>query len=549
MTRRHSTSARLGALLLALGIAALAGCGGGAKPQQTAPAPAQPAPGQAPAPAPAAKPIEELVIAFRGDAATLDPHMRNETTTITFQAHIFNYLMSYNADGQIVPELAESWKTVKDDVWEFKLRQGVKFHNGEPFNATQAAYSINRAKTHPKSQQVGQIVAVKEAKAVDETTLQVVTNGPAPMLLLGLSAIAMVPEGYIKQVGDDVFSQKPVGTGPYKFVEWKQNEYLKLEAWEGYWGPKPAFKKVKLRPIPDAATRVAALISGEIHVAESVNIDDIDRVKKDPKLAVLRTPSQRVIYLTMDYYRATGSPGSFLPEQKNPFLDKRVRRAVYHAINVDEIIQGVMGGAASPASQMIHPSSFGYNPDVKRLPYDPNKAKELLKEAGYANGFKVRLDAPNDRYINDKQIAEAIAGQLKKVGIEVVVNAVPKSKFFPDMDKGNFTMFLAGWGTQNISNTLNAIFHSKDAKKRTGGTNRAQYANPRVDALIEKADTTMDEKERLKLYQEAIRIIQDEDVVWVPLHYEEIIFGVDKRVTFKPRFDEYVFAWEMKPGN
>lgn len=521
--------------ILALSI--LAGCAGSKSANPT------PAPGESPAPA--AKPIEELIIGFRGDAFTLDPHMRNETRTVNWQAHIFDYLM-WETDGKMEPQLALSWKAIQDDTWEFKLKQGVKFHNGEPFNAEVAAYSIMRAKTHPKSQQIAQITGVKEAKAIDETTLHIITNGPAPMSLIGISNIAMVPPGYIKEVGDNVFSQKPVGTGRYKFVEWKKNEYLALERNEAYFGTKPEYQKVKFRAMPEAATRLAALLSGEIHVAEGISSDDVPRVQSNSQTHILQTPSQRVIYLTFNLQKENGADGSFLPDKKNPFTDVRVRQAVYHAINIDEIIQGVMGGAASPSAQYIHPKSFGFNPDVKRLPYDLNKAKQLLTDAGYPNGFKVRLDATNDRYINDKQIAEAIGGQLKKVGIEVEVNAYPNSKFFPDMNAGNFVMFMAGWGTQNISNTLNAIFSCPNPRAGRGGTNRAKYCNQTVDNLIAKADRTVDDKERLKLYHEAIKIAQDQDVVWVPLHYEEIIIGADKRLTFEPRFDEYIFAWKIQ---
>lgn len=540
-------STRLAAAVAAIGILAIAltGCGGGPTATQRA-AQTTGAPPGAPAASQAGGPrIDELVIAFRGDAATLDPHMRNETTTVTFQEHIYDALVALDADGKLVPQLAEKWERKNDTSWVFTLRKGVKFHNGDPFNAEAAAFSIMRAKKHPKSQMAHNIVGVKDARSLSDGTLEIITDGPFPSLILGLQAIKMVSPKYAEAAKDEKMALEPMGTGPYKFVRWVKSDHMALEANPDWWGGKVDFPKVKLRPIPDAATRVAALISGEVHVAESINVEDVDRVKAKDTLKVERTPSQRVIYLTMTYWPG-GLDGLKNTDGKNPFMDVRVRKAIYHAINEDEIIKFVMGGAASPASQYIHPKSYGYNSNVKRLPYDPEKAKQLLREAGYPNGFPVRLDAPNDRYINDKQIAEAIVGQLRKVGIDAQLNAVPKSKFFPDMDAGKFSMYLAGWGTNNISSTLNGQVRTPDKSKGVGHVNRIRLSNKRIDELIQKADVTLDDKERERLYQEVIRIAQDDLVAWVPLHYEELIFGVNKSVSFTPRFDEAVYAFEMK---
>lgn len=470
--------------------------------------------------------------------------MRNETTTTTWQAHVFDYLMVTNAAGQFVPVLAESWDRVDDVTWVFKLRKGVKFTNGEPFNATQAAYSILRARDHTASQHKHYVVSVADAKAIDEHTLQVTTKGPFPMLIMSLKTIAMVPQGEIEKVGDEAFAQKPVGTGVYKMVNWIRSDHMTLIANPDYWGEQPDFQKVRFRPIPDSATRLAALLSGEIHVAESISAEDLPRVEQSPKLYVAATPSVRFIYLTFGQYRETGSDGSFLPDKKNPFMDPRVRKAVAYGVNVPEIIEHVHGGYGEPASQPLHYNSFGYNPDIKVKQYDPAKAKQLLAEAGYPNGFKIRLDATNDRYVNDKQVAEVIGGQLTKIGIEVEVNAFSKSNFFPDMDAGKFSIFMGGWGTDNVSASMNALFHTKG--DGFGGTNRARYSNPTVDALIQQGNTTMDDKAREKIFQEALRIITEEDQAWVPLYYEGILFGVANRVDMEARFDEVVFAWEMK---
>jgi len=490
----------------------------------------------------------ELVIAFRGDAATLDPHLRSENTTWNFQSHIFDYLFNYDADGEIRPHLATSLERVNDTTWLLHLRQGVKFHNGEPFNAKAAAYSLTRAKIHPRSQMAYWLASVDQIEAVDEYTVRLTTVGPRPLLLMDLTqSIMMVPPQYIEEVGDAEFERRPVGTGAYKFVEWVRDQHLILEVnpdWWGWEGREPAITRVVMRPIPEAATRVAALLTGEVHVAESITIEDLPRVEMSPDHYVARVPSQRVIYLTMDYWREKGSHGMG-PNEPNPFMDPRVRRAVAHAINVDDIVQYVMGGAAYPANQFIHPNAYGYNPNIVRPEYNPEKARELLAEAGYPNGFTVRLDAPNDRYINDAEIAQAIAGQLRQVGINVNVNLMPRAEFFPRIDRGDFTMYLAGWGSINISSILNSQLRCRDPERGLGHANRIRFCSPAFDTLVSTADITFDDEERLELYHEAIRLALEDYVVWVPIHYEEIVMGIDARFQMKPRFDEMIYAYEV----
>lgn len=493
---------------------------------------------------------EELIIGFRGDAATLDPHMRSETTTLNLQAHIYDYLFNYGVDGSIKPHLGLSLENVDDTTWLLHLRQGVQFTNGEPFNAEAAAYSINRAKTHPRSQTAHFLAAVERATPVDEYTVEITTLGPRPLLLLDLThSVMMVPPRYVEEVGDAEFALKPVGTGAYIFEEWVRDQHLKLTVNPDWWGWQEGFvpdiTRVTMRPIPETATRVAALVTGEIHVAESIAVEDIPRVEASPDHYVARTPSQRVIYLTMDYFREKDSPG-MAPGQPNPFMDRRVRQAVYHAINKDEIIEFVMGGAAYPADQFVHPNAYGFNPNLKGFPHDPDRARELLREAGYPQGFRVRIDVPNDRYINDADIAQAVAGQLRQVGIDAWVNATPRAEFFPRVDNGDFTVYIAGWGSLNLSATLNAQLRCRDPERGLGHVNRLGYCNPAFDELVARADVTFDEEERTRLYHEAIRVALDEDVVWVPLHYEEIVAGIDARFDIPLRFDEMFFAYETR---
>lgn len=491
-----------------------------------------------------------LVIGFEGDAATLDPHARNETTTTTIQRHVYEQLISLDANLKIKPDLAESWRLLDDNTWEFKLRKGVKFHNGEPFNAAAAKYSLERCKTHPKSQYKYMVPDYKEIAVVDDYTLRFVTKSPTPELLIMLESISMVPPKYFSETEYGKVATTMVGTGPYKFVEWVKDDHITLvrnENWHRH--PKPDWEKVIIRPIPQDATRVAALLTGEIDACWGVSIPDIPRVEKNKNTYVSRCPSQRVIYVMFDIYSEKGGPAPNaqpgIPAGKpNPFKDIRVRKAIAHAINVDEIIKYVMEGSAYPASQMVSHYATGYNPNVKRPKYDLELAKKLLAEAGYPNGFEAVIDTPNDRYINDQQVTEAIAAQLAKIGIKLKVIASPKAVFFPKLDRYESPFFLAGWGTLSWQGTMNAFFREK--KGSYGRTNRGRFADPQIEKKMDLANSMMDEAKREKLRNEISEYLYSTYYV-IPLYYQENVFGFSKRIKDgKARVDERLFAFELK---
>jgi peptide/nickel transport system substrate-binding protein len=381
-----------------------------------------------------------LIIAFRGDAATMDPHARAETTTLAIQGNIYERLIDLDLDLNLAPKLAETWKLIDDHTWEFKLKRGVKFQNGEPFNAAAVKFSLVRAKTWKKSQFKRYLPDYKEILIVDDDTLRIITKNPEPELPLMISNINMAPPKFFQSHDPGYLATHACGTGAYKLVEWVKDDHFKLTANEDWHGGTVDFKEVIIRPIPNDATRVAALISGEIDACWAVSIPDISRIESDPNTYIKRCPSQRIIYLMLDVYTKKGGPG---PEMQpgipagapNPYRDIRVRKAVAHAINVDEIIQYVMNGSAYPATQVLTNFAPDFNPNIKRTAYDPELAKKLLAEAGFADGFVTNFDTPNDRYINDSQVAEAIAGQLKKVGINLKVVAQPKSVYFAKIKK------------------------------------------------------------------------------------------------------------------
>ncbi|HEU5017333.1 MAG TPA: ABC transporter substrate-binding protein [Pseudolabrys sp.] len=494
--------------------------------------------------APGDSPAERLVVAWQGGATTLDPIMRSETTTFSWQRHIFDLLTMPNREGGVDPRIVTSWKNLDPKTWRLTLRSDVKFHDGSKMTADDVGKSIMDAKQNPKSQVKNFVVNVTGYKVVNPTTIDVSFSAPDPIFPRHLDSIPLMPEALIAKEGREAFEKHPIGSGPYTFESWLAEDHLDIKAWDGFWGKKPDFKYVRLESIPNNATRLAALLSGQVQVAEKVAPADFERVKNSGKTHLTMVPGFRTIYLAMDAWRTTGSAG--MPQgQKNPFMDPRVRKAVYQAINVDLIRKKIFNDAVTTATQFIPPHIEGHDKSLKRFPYDIKAAKKLLSEAGYPNGFTVRLDATNDRYFEDSLVAQALGGLLKQVGINVQVNAIPKAVFFPKVNKGDFTMYMAGWGNIDGISTYDALYHCRDLKTGYGHVNREHFCNKKTDAMMAKAAETFDDAARLKLEHQIYDIVDRKDIAYVPLYYENVIAGLSNIVEYKARPDELILAWQM----
>lgn len=491
-----------------------------------------------------------VVIAITGDAETMDSVLSAISTTFSIQRHMLEPLVDNDPDGKLIPMLATSWRLIDNFTWEFKLRPNVRFHNGEPFNAEAAKFSVERAQTHPRSLQKAYVSLIKEARAVDDVTLRLITSAPAPDLLSNLANnIYMVPPRYAREAGDEGLARKPVGTGPYRFVEWIRDDRIVLEANPNYWGPKPQATRVTIKPIPEGATRVAALLAGEVDVVEGIPVPDIPRVAKTRGFKVLRKQGPRLIFLAMDTFRdrggrhPQGSPG-INDGAANPFKDVRVRQALYYAINTKEIVEQVLGGAAAPAEQMLPPFMLGYNPKVRRPSYDPSKAKRLLAEAGYPNGFTVRLDVPTDRYVNDREVGLALVGMLSRVGITVTLNGMPRAIYFPRMRVFDTSLQMSGWLTLISSINWAAMLGCVDPKTGYGRANYGRHCSPDLNRLIDIMNTELDEAKRKEAFFKAAELTRQE-VGKIPLYFEELVRGVKDNITMPVRVDESVLAFDI----
>ncbi|SMC16714.1 peptide/nickel transport system substrate-binding protein [Desulfacinum hydrothermale DSM 13146] len=479
-----------------------------------------------------------LVAAVDTPPRMMNPHGDDSDAGLSFMANFFDGLLQRKGpDGKLMPALAERWEHPDLLTWRFYLRKGVTFHNGNPFTAQDVKFTFERLKNPEVSEFLNTGKSIDSIRILDDYTVEIKTKKPIPWFANNLHQIfIMDKESTEKRDPGDVMIH-PIGTGAYKLVEWVKGSYVRMEANENYWEGAPAIKKVEVRPITEASTRFAALVSGQADIMTGVPVELFDKIQANPKLQVISRPARRSIFLALG-----NKPG-------DPWSDIRVRKAMYMAINEDEIIQKVMRGHATPAAQIPDPPTIGYNAAIQRLPYDPEGAKKLLKEAGYENGFEITLTGPNDRYVQDEKIAEAVAKYLAKVGIKVKLDVKPKSIFFPEVAEGKLQFYLIGWfdGTFDMGRTYFKLAHTRDDAAGFGGLNGASYSDPKLDQMLEATADMVDPAQRKKALEELNRYAMEEKIVWIPLHYQEDLYAMQKGkgIVFQPRPDRWIVYKEI----
>jgi peptide/nickel transport system substrate-binding protein len=483
-----------------------------------------------------------LNLGVASEAITLDPYVQNETATSSTLSNIFDTLIRFDADYNLVPGLATSWKALDAKTWEVKLRKGVTFHNGNAFNADDILFSFDRFKHWERSGFKGKVSAIEKVEKKDDFTVVFTTKGPYPLFPRKMTYMRIMDKEYCADKTPEFLGTHPVGTGPYIFDKWVKGATLTLHANTKYWAGVPSFDRVIFKALTNDSTRVAAILSNEVDLINRVPVKDINRVKQSKNF--IQKPGLRLIYLQMDHPR-TDSP--YVTGKINPFADVRVRRAIYYAINEKNIVKYIMNGFAEPAGQFQPHVVFGFDDSIKRVDFDPAQAKKLLAEAGYPNGFEVVMDAPNNRYINDEQIAQAVASDLAKVKIKVKVNAMPKSAYFPKVNSSDSSFNMLGWSNSDgdASSFLDACVHTYDQDKGYGRYNGGRYSNPEVDRLIEESDVTIDQVKRLELMKKAQKIALVDDQNIIPLHYQVDLYAFNNKINFKPRIDSHLYVFEM----
>lgn len=499
---------------------------------------------------------KELRIALSAEPSAMDPHFHNLTPNNALNRHVFDRLIHFDAKQNTVPGLAESWRTVDDKTWELKLRKGVVWHDGSPFTADDVIFTMERAPNVENSPGSFNIyVKGKTFTKVDDHTVRVTTAAPYPLMPNDLTTIAIISKKHGADAKTDDYNsgKAAVGTGPYKLVEFVKGDRYVLERNEAYWGPKPVWTKVTIRPIKAGPARVAALLAGDVDLIEEVPTTDIAKLKTDSRVALAQGLSNRVIYFHMDHWRdetpfITAKDGSKI---KNPLKDKRVRQALSMAINRDAIVDRLMEGAAVKASQFLADEFFGTSKTLKPVPHDAAGAKKLLAEAGFPNGFKMTLHGPNGRYTNDARIAEAVAQMFTRVGVETSVETMPGAVFFRRASAGangdpEFSFILVGWGsgTGEVSSPLKSLVATYDKTKGTGAANRGRYSNAELDKLIADGLATIDDAKRQAIFAKASELAIN-DVAIIPTHYQFNTWGTRKGLKYEPRTDENTLAMSV----
>ncbi len=493
----------------------------------------------------------QLVIGSALEPSSIDPHYHNLGPNNAIARHIFESLVDTNENQQLGPGLAVSWKPINDTTWEFKLRQGVKFHDGTPFTADDVLFTFERAPNVEASPSSFALYTKgKTLKKIDDYTIHIMTEKPYPLMPNDVSTIYIISKkhGQGAKTGDYNSGKAAIGTGKFKFAEWVPGDRLVLEKNSAYWGEKAQFDRVVFKPIKSDPARVAALLAGDVDMIDVVPTADIPRLKENPNVVLSQGVSNRVIYLHLDQFRDE-SPFITGTGNKNPLKDQRVRKAISKAINRPAIVERVMEGVALPAGQLLPEGFFGVSPTIKPEKYDPEGAKQLLAEAGYPNGFGLTLHGPNDRYINDAKICQAIGQMLARVGIDTKVETMSKSVFFSKASQGGpgktpaFSFILVGWGsgTGEASSPLKSLLHTYDKERGLGASNRGRYSNAEMDKLVQQALATVDDAKREKLLQQATEIAI-EDLGIIPLHYQVNVWATRKGLAYTPRTDEYTLA-------
>jgi len=479
--------------------------------------------------------------AAQNDVLTLDPHSQNHATTISILQHAYEPLVRYDKNFQVEPCLATGWQQIGPTQWRFNLRKGVKFHDGSPFTADDVLFSFDRIRQPNGNMQI-YVSGINEMKKIDDHTVDFMLAGPNPVMLRNLTIFFIMSRAWAdktksqnvqnyKDKEETHASRHVNGTGAYLIKSWEPDKRIVLAANANWWDKREGnATEVIYTPIKADATRVSALLSGDVDLVTDLPTQDVARLRQDPKLKVLDGHENRTIFIGMDQHNNELKYASV--KGKNPFKDVRVRRALNMAVDREAIKRVTMRGLSIPGGLMIAPGIHGYEKEIDRIPpFDAEGAKKLLAEAGYPNGFEFTLDCPNNRYVNDEEICQALVGMWARIGLKPKLNAMPFANYIPKILNLDTSAYMLGWGVA----TFDALYMLQSlARTKTTGAdgsfNQGRISDPKLDAMIDAMKTEMDQKKRDALIREALVTVRDRHY-YVPLHYQLRPWAMKKNVT------------------
>jgi len=498
----------------------------------------------------------DVSIGLQSPVTSMDPHYHNLSPNNSLLIHVYEPLVYRDANMKLKPALAVSWKALDDLTWEFKLRRNVKFHDGSPFTAEDVVATHKRVPNVPNSPSslATFVKPIVETRIVDPYTIIFKTAVPHVLMPSDLAAVDIIPKAVAEKAATEDFNsgKAAIGTGPYKFVEFIPNQRIVLKANYAYWGGEEPWDTVTFKMLSNPAARVAALLSGDVQLIETVPTSDIARLAADRNFSLVDKVSNRVIYVHLNQWSDKTAPfvtaKDGKPLDRNPFRDARVRKALSMAINRDAIVDRIMEKKAIPAAQLLDNAFFGTSRKLKPERYDPEGAKKLLAQAGYPNGFALTIHGPNNRYINDDKVAQAIAQFYSRAGIDAKVETMPSSVYFTRATRGDFGYMLLGWGTESgeQGSALRSLLATRDPDKGMGVNNRGRYSNPVFDKQLTEALYTMDDKKREAMIQQAAETVMN-DTGLIPIHFEVSTWATAKGYRYTPRTDQYTLVTDLKP--
>ncbi len=500
---------------------------------------------------------QAIRIGVSSPISSIDPHYQNLVPNIAVSQHIFDQLMTMDADGRAQPGLAESLIQIDDTTWEAKLRRGVRFHDGSELTAEDVVWSLERPPTVVRSPAPFTIYtrAITSMTIVDRHTIRITTRGLYPLLPIELAQVYILSKSAAQNATTEDFNRGvgAVGTGPYRFVRYTPEDRVELERFAEHWRGRPAWERVTIRFMSNDATRLAALLAGDIDAIDQIGTADIAAVRANQNLVFTQKPSFRIIYFYADQGReqtphVTARDGS--PLQKNPLQDVRVRRAISMAISREAIRDRIMEGASLPSSQFILPVIYDGD-DIPQTPFDAAAARRLLSEAGWGDGFRMTIHGPNNRFVNDSKIVEAVAQMLNRIGIQATIDTMPMGAYAGRGARGEFSFGLIGWGAQtgDISTTLRSIIACENRERGMGPFNWSRYCNARVDELTAQALATADPRRRNAILREAAKLAAAEGAI-IPVHFQSSTWAARRSVAaaVEGRADERTLAMSFRPA-